>query len=63
MNHVASFKPYGRGERKHVVLDGIIWFESYSSNSDCGTKLYLINGHELIVGDSPADVQKVMDNR
>lgn len=61
MSNVASFKPYGRGERVYVVLANIVWFEPYSSNCDSGTKLHLVEEVELLVGDSPGDVAMAID--
>tara|TARA_R110002033_G_scaffold47816_3_gene93466 strand:+ start:2132 stop:2380 length:249 start_codon:yes stop_codon:yes gene_type:complete len=61
MSNVASFKPYGRGERVYVVLANIVWFESYSSNCDSGTKLHLVEEVELLVGESPNDVANAIE--
>jgi hypothetical protein len=61
MSNVASFKPYGRGERVYVVLANIVWFEPYSSNNNSGTKLHLVDDAELLIGDSPGDVTRAID--
>lgn len=61
MSKTAQFKPYGFGKYCYVVLDQITHFEPYSSNCYSGTKIYLENGTEIFVGDSPATVRNAIE--